>query len=197
MRSVTSGFQTELTANSINPAFFFECQLSESPLRLWTGFGDIAWDSKTWEGNGFLKDFQTPEENSDLQSGQLVVTLTGEPDALLAIFLSQIERGKKGSVYFGFLNSSDAVIADPDLFYQGYLDKASFEDGQQSSTLTLSFDSKLSDLQRSKEFRYTDESQKLFYPNDKGFNFTPEMADWQGYWGKNPYKKKKKSGKEK
>jgi hypothetical protein len=48
----------------------------------------------------------------------------------------------------------------------------------------LTAESRLIDLERSRERRYTSEDQKIDYPNDKGLEFIADLQDKEIVWGR-------------
>ena len=58
------------------------------------------------------------------------------------------------------------------------------EEGADTSTITVSVESKLIDLERARTLRYTDESQKARFPNDKGFQYVNDLQDKKFNWGR-------------
>lgn len=183
---------TELTAGNVRPCFFFECELSSGYLRYWTGSTDITWNSQTWTGNGFLKNMGQISESKDALDG-ILVELTGEPSALISTVFNNLRRGKSGSLYFGFLNSSDAVISTP-IEFTGRLDSAELLDGETEASIRLNYESDLVRLDEANEMRFNAETQKIFYPSDDGFEYMEALQNFQGYWGKP--NSSKKAGKE-
>jgi len=58
------------------------------------------------------------------------------------------------------------------------------DEGAETSTIALSVESKLIDLERGRVFRYTDANQKSRYPDDKGFEFVEDLQDKRFSWGR-------------
>lgn len=183
-RDLTIAFKDELVAETSSPCFFFEAEFTSTTLRYWTGQGSKTWDGNTWAGD-YILDISPTNEEAELSALGLKVAVAGEPEVLLSIALGQLDRTKKGRIWFGFLDSSGAVIADPHLFFEGNLDILKLEDSVNTSKLTISYENKAINLSRPKEFRYNSQSQQNFYSSDLGFEYVPQLADWQGYWGKN------------
>lgn len=193
-RNLTAGFITEATANSNRPAIFFEATFISATIRLWTGIGDITWNSLTWLGNGWLGLPSGGDETEELQATGMQILLTGVPQAIISLVLQEIKQGAAGTLYLGFLDSSGAVIADPYPIFIGKADTATINEGIDSASISITYESKMIDFERSKEFRYTLESQRYFFPADTGFRYVSFLQDWTGFWGqqKNKPEKKKK-----
>ncbi len=183
-RAITSDFRDELLASTNCPIFLYEGVFVGFTLRLWNGLGNLTWDGNTWLGNGWFRDFSSIEESDDISVTGMEITLAGVPQDLISTVLSSVKQNASGKLWLGFLNSSGAVIADPYLTFEGKLDVPIIDDQPDGPIIQISYESHLVDLDRTKEYRYTTESQKLFDAADKGFEFVEKIAaTWKGQWG--------------
>ena len=48
----------------------------------------------------------------------------------------------------------------------------------------MTVESRLIDLERARDWRYTSENQKSLYPNDKGLDFVVDLQDMPIAWGR-------------
>lgn len=188
VRALTNDFKTALVSASITPIFLFRGDFgtggSVITLRLWSGMGDLSWGSETWLGNGWFRGFQGVEESSDISSTGMDITLAGVPQTLISMVLSSARQNALGELYFGLLDSAGGVIADPCLVFEGRLDVPTIDDQVGGPIIQISYESRLVDLDRSKEYRYTPESQRIFNATDKGFDYVANIAaGWKGQWG--------------
>lgn len=193
-RGLTAGFIAEAIASTNRPVLFYEGVFITQTLRIWSGVGDIVWNSVTWLGNGYLGLFAGGNEIQETQATGIEITLSGVPQAILSLILQEINQGASGKLYFGFLNSAGAVIVDPYPLFSGKADSANISEGPTSATVTLAYETPLIDLERPKEFRYTKESQRVFFPTDQGFDYVSVLQDWSGFWGQQKNKPRKKKG---
>lgn len=191
-RILTNDVKTELVAAANKPFFLVYLQFSDSIIRLSTLRYDINWDSNLWFGNGWLHGIESVVENEDLEATGAIITLAGVPAAILSLVLSQTNQGGLGKIYLGFLNSSDAVISSPYELFRGYLDVPTIQEDSDEPVISISLESILVDLQRTKEGRYNNEHQHIYYSTDTGFRFVASAASWTGFWGKQAKKPQKK-----
>jgi len=168
-------------------------------MRLYSGYGDLVWDSATWLGNGYFTGISDYDESAGIEATNMEVSLVGVPQALISLFLSESTHGSNGGVWLGFLDSSGAVIADPYLLFDGALSAPQIDDNPDIATISFSLESELVWLNRSSELRYTHESQQTLYEGDLGFQYVSGLDNWTGYWGnkKKSSTTKKKSTKKK
>jgi hypothetical protein len=64
------------------------------------------------------------------------------------------------------------------------MDTMGIEDSGDTANIGLTAESRLIDLERSRERRYTSEDQKIDYPNDKGLEFIADLQDKEIVWGR-------------
>ena len=56
-------------------------------------------------------------------------------------------------------------------------------DGGDTATIKLTAESRLIDLDRSRERRFTSEDQKIEFPDDKGLEYVDDLQDKEIVWG--------------
>lgn len=184
MRDLTSGVQTAIIADQVNPILFFEGEFASGFVRVWSGIGEISWNSYTWQGIGTLGGVGAIHESSDIQANGVTVTFSGIPSDLISLTLDDVVQGKLGKIYFGFMDANNAIIADPALMFEGRLDIPAIEENGDTATIQITYESRLIDLQKPRERRYTNEDQQLQYSGDLGFEFVPALQEQQINWGK-------------
>lgn len=184
MRDLTPGFIEQLEADVKSIAVFFEAEFASGTIRYWTGYGPIVWDGKTWSGVGTIIQISQITETSDVRADGLLFTLSGISDEIRSIVLQEVRQGKPGSIFIGFIDEFGDVVADPANAFEGRLDVPSVQDGGPTIAVSLSYETRLRDLERVRELRYTNESQQQLHPGDIGFEYVPSLQDWNGVWGR-------------
>src|SRR5258706_267544 len=80
-RDATSGVLTALASPTKTWAILYEGIFSvggvDTPLRLWTGRGDLLWNSFTWSGFGKLLSVDFGEEVAEVRAVNFTLTLSG------------------------------------------------------------------------------------------------------------------------
>lgn len=184
MRDLTSGVQTAIDADQVSPILLFEAEFVSGYIRVWSGYGDLTWNSQVWTGVGILGAISNIEETSEVKASGITVSLSGIPSQYISIVLSDVRQGKVGKVYLGFMDSSNEVIVDPYLAFEGRLDIPAIQEDGDNSIITISYESRLIDLERSRETRYTHEEQTRLYPGDLGFEYVASMQEKEVLWGR-------------
>jgi hypothetical protein len=157
-----------------------------APVRLWTGiqsasFTDIG-GTANYLGIGTLGSISSVTEATEVASKGIELTLSGIPTEYISLALSNNYRGRTAIVYLILYNSTLSSYEQLTLF-RGSMDQLVINESRDSSTITIKCESRLIDLNRQQDVRYTDEAQKQLYPNDKGLEFVASMADKSIYWG--------------
>ena len=94
MRDLDPSFVAELTAPTVRPVFLLASTFEDTEINLWTGTGAIAWDGKTFLGNGWLQAISPVREISAVQAEGLSVQLTGIPQDVYSLILSKSQHNR-------------------------------------------------------------------------------------------------------
>lgn len=182
-RDLTASVVTQLQAASVEVGILFEGEFASGWVRLWSGVGTLSWDAKSWSGVGTLLGISGIDETNEIRASGLTVSLSGVPSDLLSAALGDARSGKTGRVYLAFF-SGGSIVADPILQFEGRLDVPAIEDGPDTATISISYESELIDLERARERRYTPEDQAIDFPGDLGFAYVAALQDAQITWGR-------------
>jgi hypothetical protein len=186
-RSLSAALATAVTDLVVYPVLFLEGEFSTGWGRWWSGVGPFSWDGETWVGLGGLLSVSPISETTDTKAQGFSIDLSGQDPANIAIALSACRQGKVGRIWLGALTAAGVLVGDPYLLRQGKLDVAGCEgDDGQTAVIRVSYEDELIDLERAREYRWTTESQRLFYPDDLGFEFVPGLQDSVDIWYAGP-----------
>lgn len=179
--------QAAIAAGNVRPALLYEGEFAlgspSDTLRLWTGIGDLVWNGKTFTGAGRLLKITPIQESRDLRAIGFTGTLSGMPSADISRALGSIYQGNPGTLWLAAFDSSWSLIADPYQLQKGRLDVAVIEDDGTTCTIQVSYESRLVDLARARERRYTNQDQQIDYSGDLGFDQVPALQDAVVIWG--------------
>jgi hypothetical protein len=181
-RALTPGVVAQTKAAQVQPVFMFEGEFSGEIIRIWSGLGEVNWNGKAWDGFGLLMAISNIDEDNEISAKGITITLTGLPSEIISLALQDCRQGSAGSVYLGFI-SDNQIITDPVLVFQGRLDVVEINEGNDTSSISLNYESRLIDLYRSKVSRFTDEDQKREFPGDLGCAFVVSLQDKNIRWG--------------
>lgn len=181
-RGITTALNDEFTASELEPFFAVDMAFDGGSFRVWTGYGDITIDTNTFVGAGDILSISGLSETGTVQANGITVGLSGINASLIASALTETYQGRSCKVYFGALVNG-AVVSDPYVVFSGRMDIMTIEDAGETATVTITAESRLIDLDRSRERRYTSEDQKIDYPSDKGLELIADLQDKQIIWG--------------
>lgn len=183
-RTLTAAVLAELTKGTVYPIVLVEVEFSSGTINVWSGNGDLTWDSKTWTGMGELGKVSAIKETSEVRADNFVLELSGIPSGLVGKALDEVRYGKPATVYQGFLTSAGVMIVDPFIAAKGFTDRAELEEGGESATIRVNCENDLAALQRANERRYTHEDQVQEFAGDLGFDFVPSLQNLNIVWGR-------------
>jgi hypothetical protein len=181
-RDLDAGLASKIVAGTVYPVLFLEGEFSTGTGRWWSGVGEFSWNGSTWYGLGGLLSLSQIDEGTGVEARGFSVDLSGQSSANLSLALSACRQGKVARVWLGALTAAGVLEDDPYLLARGKLDVAGGNDDGETAVITVRYEGRLVDLERAREYRYTTESQRLFYPNDLGFEFVPSLQDTFDTW---------------
>ena len=188
-RELTAAMRAELRGAHVRPVLFVECEFVSGFVRMWSGFGERVWDSKTWigainsEGN-FIAGISGISETTEVEARGVTLTLGGIPRELISQVLDETKQGLPARIWFGFMDADGEIIADPAKVLSGAVDVPSFEEDGTTATVSISIENMLLDLRRPRERRLTDQEQQRRYPGDLGLQYVAAVQLWNGQWGR-------------
>lgn len=183
-REMTPAALAALNATDLRLALFIEGVFTTGTINLWTGKGQIFWGGATWTGAGDLLGISSITESSDVVASGIELSLSGVEDALVSAVIDEVQQGLPGKVWLGFFDANGALIPEPVLAFSGRIDVPTLTDNEQTCTISITYENRLVDLKRAPGRRYTQESQRLIDPNDRGFEYVTAIQNLQVTWGR-------------
>ncbi len=206
-RDLPATLVTEVTKRRLRPFFLLDMDFDSAPIYLWSGGGQVTFDGKTYLGAGDVGSISPYKETNKIVAQGLSFILSGIKTSLIAAALLERYQGRKCRLYFGAFAEGDALLmesgggyillengsqilvenpfdADPYQLFGGFMDIMEIRDEGATATITVSAENSLIKLMQSNERRYTPEDQKIFYPDDEGLDFVPQIQDREVTWGK-------------
>jgi len=180
-RDLTASVLAEVEKSQVDPAVFVFLDF-DTPLYIWSGVGDAVWDGHTWLGVGDLGTVSPAKETASTQAEGMTFQLSGIPSDLLYTALAENYQGAAAIMWLGFLTAG-SIISDPVQIFAGRMDTMEISEQAETSTITVSAESRLADLLKTREWRYTHEDQQIDYPGDLGFEFVTALQDKEILWG--------------
>lgn len=182
-RTITANMITEYTSSSFRPITLVKFAFDSADLNLWNGVGDLTWSGDTYTGAGNLLGISDITETEAIVAGNVIFTLSGMPDDIIAIALSEDYQGRNVTVWKGAFDANRDIITDPVLIFSGNMDVMTMTESGETSVISIIAESQLRALTRPSSRKWTDADQKVPYPNDEGFREVPMIQDEPLIWG--------------
>lgn len=183
-RDLTSGMATAVAADVTSPILLVEALFDSGPVRVWSGVGTLTWAGLSWIGTGSLLSISPVEETQELRATGATFTLSGIPSDMLSLALAEPYQGRPVRMLFGLLDQTGVVIGDPVQIFGGRCDVMTIDEGAETASIEVTAESRLLDLERPRERRYTPEDQALTYPGDKGLDYVASIQEADITWGR-------------
>ena len=185
-RSIGSSFSTQLSSGQLRPFYAIRMAFTSGDLLLSTTYSDLTINSETYTGAGNILGISPINETADTRAVGIEIILNGLDSSILSAGLNDDVQNMAVKVYFGVLTTTgnaDAMVDNPYEIFSGFVDTVAITDEGEASTITFDLESRLISLERPLDFRYTDQDQKHFFPNDKGLEFVDDLQDKEIKWG--------------
>ena len=182
-RGLTVDVANEVKADQLFPALLVKAEFDSGDVRLWSGVGQITYNSEVYTGAGALLGISEMTEVTTVEAQGATFQLTGIDNSLISLALSEPYQGRPITCFFATLSTAGTVIADPIVLFKGRMDVLQIDESGESSTLAMQAENKLIDLKRTKVRRYTPEDQKQEYPADRGLEFVASLQEKELTWG--------------
>ena len=196
-----------INKNVVRPFNAIELKFDgDNVLRLWTGIGTLTLaDGTEWVGAGTLLSISDIEETAEMAVKGATISLSGIPSEVISLALSEPYQGRVCNIYFGTFSEEGSLLKEDSDFillqdgsqilvdtgekgfneiFSGYMDQMNIEESAETSTIEVTVENRLVDLERARVARYTSGYQKSIYPNDLGLDFVESLQDQKLSWGR-------------
>jgi len=184
-RSTPASLLASLSQPQVLPFYAVEMDFDSAPVRFWTGYGDRTIGGETYLGTGNLLSIGGLEEVNDLSAKRITLQLSGVPASLVSLALQEPYQNRDCKIYFGANDITDPteVFSVIEVF-SGLMDVMTIEDSGDTSTISLTVESKLVRLEKASNWRYTQGSHQSRYSSDTFFAYVADLQDRDIVWGR-------------
>tara|TARA_R100000773_G_C4204143_1_gene105563 strand:- start:336 stop:965 length:630 start_codon:yes stop_codon:yes gene_type:complete len=164
-------------------AYGVSLEFDSGTLNLWSGIGDfVGSDSLTYTGAGELLNIQNVEEDNELSSTNMTITISGLSENIVTYATTEDYQNRPITIkMFFFHPDTDDEIGSVILF-KGRMDTLTVNDGDTFSVIVTA-ENKLIDLTKPKNLFYTAETQNFLHSGDKGLEFVAKIREQSVNWG--------------
>lgn len=185
IRPMSAAMEAALQGDILYLVYFFEIGFATSTLRGYTGLPGTTydWNGETWEGIGWLLGMSEIEETTETKATTFSL---GTPASAvnIATFLLHFRKNKPIIVWQGLKDPADgSLLEDPVVIASGFTNLNQIGTDPKKPTITVSSESRITDLERARVRRYTNEDHQIEYPGDRFFEFVGKLSDKILTWG--------------
>ncbi len=174
-RSLTVDLTNELATNKLNPVELVYLGISTGTYYT-DHYKNLSYDGNTYTASSLFLGSSEVQENADVAVNTLSLKFSGADTTIISLLLNNNYMNKPAKVYRGFLNDSQALIADTFLLFDGRISSFTLEEDATTSSVNIIIASHWADFEKISGRRTAENSQKLYFPNDKGMEFASQTA---------------------
>lgn len=156
--------------------------LQSGTVRFWSGFGDLSFGGNSYTGTGELGKITAHTEQVTLIADKKTYQLTGVDPTLVLESDFDSSFGRSVTEYMGFLSQAGALIATPEINWEGRIDSCKRVDGS-APVIEVAAEFRLTLIDQVDGWRYTHEHQQQFFPGDTGLQYVGALETTELLWG--------------
>ena len=156
-------------------AHLLKIDFTSGPIYFTDAGYDIAYGGVTYQANGLLLGMDSPKFTTELRVGEISVSFGAADQSVLALLLNNSQINRYVTVYRAIIDSSMQVIPDPILLHSWLITNVAVTSDRGDAEVSVSMASEWADFEAPRGRRSTDASQRRFYPNDRGFEFSTQV----------------------
>lgn len=147
---------------------FFRMEHDQGTVLAWDGVGNFVYNAETYSGVGGMASIGGVSRSRDLQTEEIVVTLSGVPYEALQVTNPDI-RNKVATITAVWLAEDGSQVASLNLF-TGLGNFLTSAFGERTISLTAHLRGRMADWAKAPQSYYTSQEQDRLYPGDTGFD---------------------------
>jgi hypothetical protein len=180
-RGVQSATAFSLAADAIHQAHLVEVQFDAptGTLYLTDAFRDLVYNGITYLRGGNLLQIGDIEEHASLLVPEMTIAFSGVDQAMTSLLLQENYLDRTLIVRRAYLNGTTGLISSVEPYFEGRMNLPviSEDPDQGTSTISVSVTSIWVDFERSPGRLTNHETQQLWFPGDRGFEFAGQIFD--------------------
>ena len=185
-RSLTTAVKNELATNDIRPIHLITIGFS-TPVNItdcsFSLTSSVSGSSVTYNSSDFILGISNHSEQTDLTKASIDLVLSGADQTFISTVLNENVTNDEVTIYRGFLNDSNSIIADPFLLYKGNIENFTIQESEKDSAVNLTIVSHWADFDKKNGRKTNNVSQQRFFSTDVGMDFSSQtVLDIK--WGK-------------
>lgn len=181
-RQIDAATIAALNSDNLNMANLIQLDF-DTPIQVTDWARSISALSTTYTSSVDILELDSFTETSDLQINSSTLTFSGVSQSVIALFLTNDYIDVRARIWKAVLDNSDVIIGAPILVFDGRITGFSIADTNDTSTIQVNVASHWKDFDLTNGRKTNHNTQQLYFPNDKGFEFASK-TNKDIKWGK-------------
>lgn len=181
-REITNTQRSAIDAPEVFVAMLAELEFRSGTVRVTDLPHNVVVGGETWTGLGQLVSIKEVTESGMLEANGLELVLSGVQSQVVTIAMEEHVQGLPARVYLAIFDADGQAIGPPVEEWAGRIDQLKIDDSGESSTVSITVESRIADFQRSYARRFTNEDQNFFHPGDRFFEHVQQVTDMEIIW---------------
>jgi len=178
-RSLTTAIKNELATNDLRPIHLITIGFG-TPLNFtdcsFPLTSSVSGSSVTYTPSNFIMGISEFTEEVDITKTSLRIGFSGAEQSFISIVLNENVVNDTVTIYRGFLDDSNNIIADPFLLYDGQIDTFEISETQTESNVILNISSHWANFDKKNGRKTNTTSQQRFFSTDVGMEFSSQTV---------------------
>jgi hypothetical protein len=178
-RSLTTAVKNELATNDIRPVHLITIDFS-TPVNLtdcsFNLTSSVSGSSVTYIASDFILGISNHTEETDVTKSTISMNLSGANQTFISTVLNENVVNDDVTIYRGFLDDTNNIIADPMLLYKGKIESFDIQETDKDSAVGLSIVSHWADFEKKNGRKTNNTSQQRFFSGDVGMDFASQTV---------------------
>ena len=178
-RALTTAIKNELATNDIRPVHLITIGFS-TPVNItdnsFSLTSSVSGSSVTYNASDFIMGISEFSEETDVNLSPISINLSGADQTFISTVLNENVINDTVTIFRGFLDDSNSLIADPFLLYKGTIDNFAIEETDTTSFVSLDIVSHWADFEKKSGRKTNNTSQQRFFSTDVGMDFSSQTV---------------------
>lgn len=181
-RGIASATQTALASDGFRLATLIE--LGFDTLVRVTDYGsNVTAFTNTFSTTSSIVEIGNASETGSLQVNSMALTFSGVDQSYISLFLNNDYIDVQARIWRAVMAQNGSVIGDPFLYFDGRIVGYAIEDSGKTATIEIEVASHWKDFEKINNRKTNSNSQALYFPGDKGFDFASKQIN-EIKWGR-------------
>lgn len=174
-RSLSTALQNQVAAAETKTAFLVDLGLSTT-IRLTDWYSNVTYNSNSYEAGGSFISIDSATETGQLQIDELNINFSNVTNEVRNLVQNGAFTDKTVEIYIAYFDANESLVGAIN-YFTGQIREVSISENVKESVLSMTVASHWANWNLTKGRHYTDESQKLYYTNDRGLEFATQTKN--------------------